>query len=94
MTHWPADSSLHPSSGSLPLDRIITTSSLPTNSDGERTERKVPDWLPLTNVIEIVRPLFMDQWPAHPLRHALVLLAYTVVAFWVALALTRRRFSA
>ncbi len=56
--------------------------------------RVVSDWLPLTNVIEIVRPLFMDQWPAHPLRHALVLLAYTVVAFWVALALTRRRFSA
>ena len=56
--------------------------------------RVVSDWLPLTNVIEIVRPLFMDQWPAHPLRHALVLLAYTVVAFWVALALTRKRFQA
>jgi lipooligosaccharide transport system permease protein len=56
--------------------------------------RVVSDWLPLTNAVEIVRPLFMDQWPAHPLRHALVLLAYTVVAFWVALALTRKRFSA
>lgn len=56
--------------------------------------RVVSDWLPLTNVVEIVRPLFMDQWPAHPLRHALVLLAYTVAAFWVALALTRKRFQA
>jgi lipooligosaccharide transport system permease protein len=56
--------------------------------------RVVSDWLPLTNAVEIVRPLFMDQWPAHPVRHALVLLAYTVVAFWVALALTRKRFQA
>jgi lipooligosaccharide transport system permease protein len=36
--------------------------------------------------------MFMDQWPAHPARNALVLVAYTVVAFWVALALTRKRF--
>ena len=56
--------------------------------------RVASDWLPLTNAVEIVRPLFMDQWPAHPLRHALVLLVYTVAAFWVALALTRKRFQA
>ena len=54
--------------------------------------RLVADWLPLSNAVALVRPLFMDQWPAHPTRHALVLLAYTVVAFWVALALTRKRF--
>ena len=54
--------------------------------------RTISDWLPLTNAVELVRPLFMDQWPAHPWRHALVLLTFTVVAFWVALALTRRRF--
>ena len=48
----------------------------------------------LTNAVELVRPLFMDQWPAHPLRHGLVLLVTTVVAFWVALALTRKRFKA
>jgi lipooligosaccharide transport system permease protein len=41
-----------------------------------------------------VRPMFMDQWPAHPLRGVLVLLAYTVAGFWVALALTRKRFRA
>jgi lipooligosaccharide transport system permease protein len=54
--------------------------------------RAVSDWLPLTNAVELVRPLFMDQWPADPIRHVLVLSAYAVVAFWTALALTRRRF--
>ena len=52
----------------------------------------ISDWLPLTNAVELVRPLFMDQWPAHPLRHGAVLVVTTVVAFWIALALTRRRF--
>jgi lipooligosaccharide transport system permease protein len=56
--------------------------------------RVISDWLPLTNAVEIVRPLFMDQWPDTPWRHGLVLLAYTVVGFWVALALTRKRFRA
>jgi len=54
--------------------------------------RAVSDWLPLTNAVELVRPMFMDQWPAHPLRHGLVLGVTTVVAFWLALAFTRRRF--
>jgi lipooligosaccharide transport system permease protein len=56
--------------------------------------RAVSDWLPLTNAVELVRPMFMDQWPAHPTRAALVLVAYTIGAFWVALALTRKRFRA
>ena len=56
--------------------------------------RTISDWLPLTNAVELVRPLFMGQWPAHPLRHSLVLVVTTVVAFWVALALTRKRFKA
>jgi lipooligosaccharide transport system permease protein len=54
--------------------------------------RLVSQWLPLTNAVELVRPLFMDQWPAHPLRHLLVLAVYAVAGFWVALALTRKRF--
>jgi lipooligosaccharide transport system permease protein len=54
--------------------------------------RMISDWLPLTNAIELVRPMFMDQWPAQPLRNALVLIAYTIGAFWIALALTRKRF--
>ena len=56
--------------------------------------RLFSDWLPLTNAVELVRPMFMDQWPATPWRHVVVLVAYTVGAFWVALALTRRRFRA
>jgi lipooligosaccharide transport system permease protein len=56
--------------------------------------RLFSDWLPLTNAVELVRPMFMDQWPATPWRHGLVLVASTVAAFWLALALTRRRFRA
>ncbi|MBE7367268.1 ABC transporter permease [Ramlibacter pallidus] len=55
--------------------------------------RAFSDWLPLTSVIELVRPMFMDQWPTHPVRNLLVLGAYAVVTFWIALALTRRRFA-
>ena len=54
--------------------------------------RVISDWLPLTNAVDIIRPLFMDQWPSAPWRHGLVLVGYTVAGFWVALALTRRRF--
>ncbi len=55
--------------------------------------RIVADWLPLANAVALVRPLFMDQWPQNALHPVLVLLAYTGVSFWVALALTRKRFS-
>ena len=54
--------------------------------------RAVSQWLPLTNAVDLVRPLFMDQWPDQVLRPVLVLLVYAVVGFWVALALTRKRF--
>jgi len=54
--------------------------------------RAISEWLPLTNAVELVRPLFMDQWPTHVLRHVGVLAAYAVGGFWLALALTRRRF--
>ena len=52
----------------------------------------ISDWLPLTNAVELVRPLFMDQWPANPWLHIAVLAAYAVLGFWLALALTRKRF--
>ncbi|HVZ45576.1 MAG TPA: ABC transporter permease [Ramlibacter sp.] len=55
--------------------------------------RAVSDWLPLTNAVELVRPMFMDRWPEHPVRNLLVLAAYAVAAYWTALALTRRRFA-
>ena len=60
---------------------------------------QLPTWvadianaLPLANAVALVRPLFMDQWPDQAWWHLLVLLAYAVAAFWVALALTRKRF--
>jgi len=56
--------------------------------------RAIAAWLPLTNAVALVRPLFMDQWPADPLRHGAVLAVYAVAAFWTALALTRKRFKA
>ncbi len=52
----------------------------------------ITDWLPLTAAVELVRPLFLDQWPAQPWRHAAVLLVYAVLGYWVALAFTRQRF--
>ena len=55
--------------------------------------RAVSDWLPLTNAVALVRPLFLDQWPDRPLVHLAVLAVYAVAAFWIALALTRRRFA-
>lgn len=55
--------------------------------------REVAQWLPLSAAVELVRPLFLDRWPEHALRHAAVLAAYSAAAFWVALALTRKRFA-
>ncbi len=56
--------------------------------------RSISQWLPLTNAVALVRPLFMDQWPADWLRPLAVLTLYAVAGFWVALALTRKRFRA
>ena len=55
--------------------------------------RHISDWLPLTAAVELVRPLFLGQWPAQGLQHLVVLVTYAVVGFWVALALTRKRFT-
>jgi lipooligosaccharide transport system permease protein len=54
--------------------------------------RVIADWLPLSNAVALVRPLFMDQWPSNFDHHVTVLVVYTVVSFWIALALTRKRF--
>lgn len=56
--------------------------------------RALAQWLPLTNAVALVRPLFMDQWPSDWLRPLAVLAAYALIGFWVALALTRKRFRA
>jgi len=46
----------------------------------------------LSVAVDLVRPLFMDRWPDQPLRNVLVLTVFAVVSFWIALALTRKRF--
>ncbi|WP_236640436.1 ABC transporter permease [Tepidimonas charontis] len=53
----------------------------------------VSDILPLTHAVQLVRPLFLDRWPANAALHLAILAAYAAGAFWVALALTRRRFA-
>lgn len=60
---------------------------------------QLPGWLqgvaaclPLAAAVDIVRPLFLGQMPAHPEGRLLQLAAYAVVAYWVASGLTRRRF--
>ncbi len=54
--------------------------------------RTIADWLPLSAAVDLVRPMFLDQWPANPWRHAAVLAFYAIAGFWVALAFTRQRF--
>jgi lipooligosaccharide transport system permease protein len=54
--------------------------------------RAVAAWTPLAAAVELVRPLFLDQWPRDPLRHLAVLALFAMGGFWLALGLTRRRF--
>lgn len=55
--------------------------------------RLASELLPLTHAVALVRPLFLDQWPPQPLLHLGVLVGYAVAGFWLALALTRKRFA-
>ena len=54
--------------------------------------RAIAEWLPLTQAIELVRPLFLDRWPSQPLLHLGVLALYAGVAWAIALHFTRKRF--
>ena len=54
--------------------------------------RDISAWLPLTQAIALVRPLFLDQWPTQPVLHLAVLAVYAGVAWVIALRLTRKRF--
>jgi len=48
-------------------------------------------WLPLTHAIELARPLVLGRIPSDILLHALALIAYGLIGFSAALALTKRR---
>jgi lipooligosaccharide transport system permease protein len=54
--------------------------------------RAVAEWLPLSQAIALVRPLFLDQWPSQPLLHFGVLALYAGVGWAIALHFTRKRF--
>jgi lipooligosaccharide transport system permease protein len=47
--------------------------------------------LPLTHVVLLVRPLMNGAVPDGALLHVGVLAVYAVVAYWIALSLTRKR---
>lgn len=50
------------------------------------------EWLPLTAAVSLIRPFFMGHWPATWLSDIAILLGYTLLGFFLALWLTRRRF--
>jgi lipooligosaccharide transport system permease protein len=56
--------------------------------------RDISAWLPLTQAIALVRPLFLDQWPTDAALHLGVLAAYAFVGWHIALHLTKKRFKA
>jgi lipooligosaccharide transport system permease protein len=62
---------------------------------------RLPDWLrmiahvlPLWHGVELVRPLVAGRSPTNALLHVGVLIGYAIVAYFIAVKLARRRFSA
>ena len=51
----------------------------------------VAEFIPLKHAIDLARPLLSHDVPSNIVLHVAVLLAYAVVAFYIALVLTRRR---
>ena len=59
---------------------------------------QMPAWLatvasalPLKHAIDIARPLMLGKIPSQIVTHVIVLLAYSIAAYYVAVVLTRRR---
>lgn len=50
------------------------------------------DLLPLTASVNLVRPLFLDQWPSDPAGPLLTLIGFALVSFAIASRLTHKRF--
>lgn len=49
--------------------------------------------LPLSHAVDLIRPLLLGAWPADPLLHVGVLVAYAAVSFYAGIVLFRRRLS-
>ncbi|MBU3719789.1 MAG: nodulation protein NodJ [Burkholderiaceae bacterium] len=54
--------------------------------------QSLSEWLPLTQAVGLIRPLFLDRWPEQVAMPVLVIAGYSLLAWGIALALTRRRF--
>ena len=52
----------------------------------------VAAFLPLSQAIDLIRPLFLDRWPEHVFGHLLFLLVTALAAYALALHLTKIRF--
>ncbi len=60
---------------------------------------QLPEWLqkgaaflPLSQAVDLIRPLFLDRWPEHVIEHLLFLFLIACVAYLSALHLTKIRF--
>ena len=54
--------------------------------------RSVADFLPLSQAVALVRPLFLDRWPEQAFLHLGALAMYAGIAWVIALHFTRKRF--
>ncbi len=54
--------------------------------------RSVAEFLPLSQAIALVRPLFLDRWPEQAFLHLGALAMYAGIAWVIALHFTRKRF--
>lgn len=59
---------------------------------------QLPQWLqavsmvlPLGVAVNLIRPLILGEWPLTPVTDIVILVTYSVMAFYVAAVLTRRR---
>ena len=50
------------------------------------------DLLPLTASVNLVRPLFLDEWPSAPILPLLTLIGFALISFSIASRLTHKRF--
>jgi len=60
---------------------------------------QLPQWLqkgaaflPLSQAIDLIRPLFLDRWPDNALGHLFFLALTALLAYVTALQLTKKRF--
>ena len=54
--------------------------------------RSVAEFLPLSQAVALVRPLFLDRWPEQAFLHLGALAMYAGIAWVIALHFTRKRF--